>query len=280
MHYQDHLRVGAAQINARLGDVDANLERHLAFIADARRKGLELLVFPELSLTGYGLGNRVIDVACPAHDPRLDELARAAGEMQVVIGFVEEASPGEYYNALAILQHGKLQAVHRKLNLPTYGGLEEGKLFTHGSELTHLPVCPGWSATSLICADLWNPGLVHAALLARPTVLCAPINSASGIVSDDFSNEQNWAVNLQFYAMTYGTPVIMANRFGPEGDSHFWGGSRILGPRGDTLALAEDGETLIEAQLSRTAIARARFELPTHRDADTPLVRELMDGYR
>lgn len=280
MHYQDHLRVGAAQINASLGDVDANLERHLAFIADARRKGLELLVFPELSLTGYGLGNRVIDVACPAHDPRLPELARAAGEMQVVVGFVEEASPGEYYNALAILQYGKLQAVHRKLNLPTYGGLEEGKLFTHGSELTHLPVCPGWSATSLICADLWNPGLVHAALLARPTVLCAPINSASGIVSDDFSNEQNWAVNLQFYAMTYGTPVIMANRFGPEGDSHFWGGSRILGPRGDTLALAEDGETLIEAQLSRTAIARARFELPTHRDADTPLVRELMDGYR
>ncbi|OLO10345.1 NAD+ synthetase [Chromohalobacter japonicus] len=280
MHYQDQLRVGAAQINASLGDVDANLERHLAFIADARRKGLELLVFPELSLTGYGLGNRVIDVACPAHDPRLTELARAASEMQVVVGFVEEASPGEYYNALAILQHGKLQAVHRKLNLPTYGGLEEGKLFTHGSELTHLPVCPGWSATSLICADLWNPGLVHAALLARPTVLCAPINSASGIVSDDFSNEQNWAVNLQFYAMTYGTPVIMANRFGPEGDSHFWGGSRILGPRGDTLALAEDGETLIEAQLSRTAIARARFELPTHRDADTPLVRELMDGYR
>lgn len=280
MHYQDQLRVGAAQINASLGDVDANLERHLAFIADARRAELELLVFPELSLTGYGLGNRVIDVACPAHDPRLAELARAAGEMQVVVGFVEEASPGEYYNALAILQHGKLQAVHRKLNLPTYGGLEEGKLFTHGSELTHLPVCPGWSVTPLICADLWNPGLVHAALLARPTVLCAPINSASGIVSDNFSNEQNWAVNLQFYAMTYGTPVIMANRFGPEGDSHFWGGSRILGPRGDTLALAEDGETLIEAQLSRTAIARARFELPTHRDADTPLVRELMDGYR
>ncbi len=280
MHYQDHLRVGAAQINATLGDVDANLERHRERITEAHQRGLELLVFPELSLTGYGLGNRVIDVACPAHDPRLAELAQEAGEMQVVLGFVEEASPGEYYNALAIFQHGKLQAVHRKLNLPTYGGLEEGKLFTHGKKLTHLPVCPGWSATSLICADLWNPGLVHAALLARPTVLCAPINSASGIVSDDFSNEQNWAVNLQFYAMTYGTPVIMANRFGPEGDSHFWGGSRILGPRGDTLALAEDGETLIEAQLSRTAIARARFELPTHRDADTPLVRELMEGYR
>ncbi|TLF52771.1 NAD+ synthetase [Halomonas urmiana] len=280
MHYQDHLRVGAAQINAALGDVDANLERHREMIAQARRAGLELLVFPELSLTGYSLGNQVIELACPAHDPRLTDLAREAGEMQTVVGFVEEASPGEYYNALAILQHGELQAVHRKLNLPTYGGLEEGKLFTHGSEFTQGTVQPGWSATSLICADLWNPGLVHAALLARPAVLCAPINSASGIVSQDFSNEQNWAVNLHFYAMTYGTPVIMANRYGPEGESHFWGGSRILGPRGEILAQAEDREMLIEATLSRTAIARARFELPTHRDADTPLVRDLMAGYR
>ncbi|MDN3555418.1 nitrilase-related carbon-nitrogen hydrolase [Halomonas maura] len=280
MHYQDSLHVAAAQINARLGEVDANLERHLEVIAEAQEQAVELLVFPELSLTGYGLGGEVMQVAMPMEDPRLERLARAAGDMQVVAGFVEEASPGEYYNALAILQDGGIVTVHRKLNLPTYGGLEEGKWFTHGSELTQATVRPGWSATQLICADLWNPALVHAALLPRPTVLCAPINSASGIVSEDFSNEQNWLLNVRFYAMTYGTPVIMANRYGPEGNSHFWGGSRILGPRGEVLAEAEDQEMLITATLSRTPIARARFELPTHRDADTPLVRELMAGYR
>ncbi|MBB3189832.1 nitrilase-related carbon-nitrogen hydrolase [Halomonas cerina] len=280
MHYQDSLHVAAAQVNAGLSEVDANLDRHLAVINEAVGRGVELLVFPELSLTGYGLGSAVMQVAMPVADPRLRQLAEACGEMQTVVGLVEEASPGEYYNALAILQDGEIVAVHRKLNLPTYGGLEEGKWFTHGSELTHIPVRPGWSATQLICADLWNPGLVHAALLPRPTVLCAPINSASGIVSDDFSNEQNWALNVRFYAMTYGTPVIMANRYGPEGQSHFWGGSRILGPRGEVLAAAEDREMLITATLSRTQIARARFELPTLRDADTPLVRELMAGYR
>lgn len=280
MHYQDRLRVGAAQINAALGDMDSNLTHHLDYIERGRQAELELLVFPELSLTGYGLGSQVMQVAMPLEDPRLQTLAHACGDMQTVVGFVEEASPGEYYNALAIFQDGEIAAVHRKLNLPTYGGLEEGKWFTHGGELTHTQVRPGWSATQLICADLWNPALVHAALLPRPTVLCAPINSASGIVSDDFSNEQNWALNVRFYAMTYGTPVIMANRFGPEGKSHFWGGTRILGPRGELLAEAEDRETLITAELSRTAIARARFELPTHRDADTPLIRELMAGYR
>lgn len=280
MHYQDTLRVAAAQINSELADVDANLERHLDIIAEARALDIELLVFPELSLTGYGLGSRVMQVACPLEDPRLNRLAKACGDMQAVVGFVEEASPGEYYNALAVVQDGAILAVHRKLNLPTYGGLEEGKWFTHGSELTHTQIRPGWSATQLICADLWNPALVHAALLARPTVLCAPINSASGIVSEDFSNEQNWALNVRFYAMTYGTPVIMANRFGPEGASHFWGGSRIIGPRGESLAEADDRELLISAELSRTSIAKARFELPTLRDADTPLVRELMAGYR
>ena len=280
MHYQDRLPVGVAQINASLGDINLNLERHLEVIAEARERQLALLVFPELSLTGYGLGSGVMQAAMPLEDPRLARLARAAGEMQTVVGFVEEASPGEYYNALAILQDGEIVAVHRKLNLPTYGGLEEGKWFAHGNALTHTTVRPGWSATQLICADLWNPALVHAALLPRPTVLCAPINSASGIVSEAFSNEHNWALNVHFYAMTYGTPVIMANRYGSEGESHFWGGSRILGPRGELLAEAEDREMLITAELSRTAIAKARFELPTHRDADTPLIRELMAGYR
>ncbi|GHC29787.1 nitrilase-related carbon-nitrogen hydrolase [Aidingimonas halophila] len=280
MHYQDQLRVGAAQINTELGDVETNLERHMDIIAQAREAEVELLVFPELSLTGYNLGGRVLEVACPLEASTLARLAQSVGDMQTVVGFVEEASPGEYYNALAILQQGDILAVHRKLNLPTYGGLEEGKWFTHGEALTHTSIRAGWTATQLICADLWNPALVHAALLERPTVLCAPINSATGIVSEDFSNERNWALNLSFYAMTYGTPVIMANRYGPEGNSHFWGGSRILGPRGDILAEAGNGDTLVHADLSRTAIARARFELPTLRDADTPLVRELMAGYR
>lgn len=280
MHYQDTLRVGAAQFNPAFCEVDANLDRHLEFIREAHDLCLEMLVFPELSLTGYALGPNVPEVACPLSDPRLQRLAEAAGAMQTVIGFVEEASPGEYYNALAIVQHGSVQAVHRKLNLPSYGGLEEGKWFSHGNALTSTTVRPGWPATHLICADLWNPALVHAALLARPSVLCAPINSASGIVSETFSNEDNWALNLRFYAMTYATPVVMANRYGHEGECRFWGGSRILGPRGETLATADEHETLIHAELSRTAIARARFELPTLRDANTPLIRELMAGYR
>jgi predicted amidohydrolase len=113
MKHSEQLQVGAAQINCVLGDMERNLRSHREYIAAAHDKHLDLLVFPELSLTGYSLGNRVIDVACSAGDARLQELAEAAGTMQVVVGFVEEVSPGECYYALAILQDGRIQAVHR-----------------------------------------------------------------------------------------------------------------------------------------------------------------------
>lgn len=277
MSSRSEIHVGVAQIGISLGDVDANLDKHLTYIARGRESGLDLLVFPELSLTGYRLGSRVPEVAMARDDARLRRLAEAAGDMQVAVGLVEEAGPGEYYNALALLRGGTLLAVHRKLNLPSYGGLEEGKLFGHGCRLTDVETAPGWPTTYLICADLWNPGLVHAAMLGRPCLLAVPANSASGIVSGVFSNERNWTISLSFYAMTYGTPVVFANRCGSEGETAFWGGSRILDPRGETLSAADDEEMLIRTRLSLESIARARFELPTLRDADTPLVRTLLD---
>lgn len=273
---QNTLTLAAAQINPELGEVAKNADLHLHWMDEARRAGVELLVFPELSLTGYGLGPGVLDVACLQDAELLQDLARASGQMQTVIGFVEQISPGEYANALAIVQNGQVLAVHRKLNLPTHGGLEEGKWFTSGSSLTSTALEQGWRANHLICADLWNPGLVHAAALQRPDILCAPINSASGIVSAEFSNENNWALTLGFYAMMYGLPIVMANRYGAEGDHHFWGGSRILGPRGELLAVAEDREMLVSAELSKSDIARARLDCPTLRTANTPLVQRLL----
>ncbi|GAA3548064.1 nitrilase-related carbon-nitrogen hydrolase [Zobellella aerophila] len=272
------LKVAVAQINATLLDIEANLGVHADYIEQARNLGAELLLFPELSLTGYQLGRNTPAAAMAPDDPRLLALARQAPEMLVVVGFVEQAGPGEYYNAAAYLQGGRVAGVHRKLNLPTYGGLEEGKWFHRGDDIPLVESKAGWRAATLICADMWNPALVHCAMLRRPELLLSPVNSASAIVSDAFSNERNWLTNVTFYAMIYGTPVLMANRYGPELDARFWGGSRILGPRGEELAVAEDRECLISAELSLEAIAQARFDHPAIRDGDTPLIRKLLPG--
>lgn len=180
---------------------------------------------------------------------------------------------------MAYLRDGQVLHVQRKINLPTYGGLEEGKWFHSGQHLNTVEIKPDWNTSCLICADLWNPALTHCAMLQRPEILLAPINSASGVVSEDFSNEKNWITNVSFYAMMYGTPVLMANRFGREKELSFWGGSCILGPKGEMLAKAEDRDMLIYAELDRKGIGAARFDMPTVRDANTDLIRKFLANY-
>ncbi|MBD3894473.1 NAD+ synthetase [Halomonas sp. ML-15] len=274
-HSAEGYRVAAAQMNCELGHLEANMSVHRELIAEARSQRADVLVFPELSLTGYGLGARVPAVAMAADDPRLLRLAREAGEMLAVVGFVERIGRGEFANAVACVQNGEVLAVHRKVNLCTYGAHEEGKVFSKGQRLTQV-TSRGLACGVTICADLWNPGLVHAAMLERPDVLLTSINSATGMVDGDFDDQANWQMCLRFYAMMYGTPLVMAHRSGAEGDAWFWGGSCIVDAGGRVLARAEDGVGVVSADLDMADIEAARFAMPTHRDADTPLVASLM----
>ncbi len=259
--------LAVAQVNTVLADIDANMRTHETMIAKGRDRGANLLVFPELSLTGYGLGTQVLDIAMPETAAPLANLAAHAGPMTTIVGFVEDAGPGRCYNAAAVLRQGRVIAVHRKVNLPTYGGLEEGKWFHKGTGTAMIEVAPDWRASTLICADLWNPALVHRAMTDRPDVLAAPANSATGIVSAAFSNEKNWDLTLSFYAMIYATPILFANRYGYEGQTCFWGGSAIYGPRGQILGQVATGAGIATATVDRASIASARFDLPTHRDS-------------
>ena len=127
------LTVGLAQIDCLLGDVDANVERHLTWIERARERGVDLLVFPELSLTGYRLLHLTSRVGMASSSPALHRLA-AAG-MAVVVGFVEEDERGALRNSVAVLAGGALRHVHRKLYLPTYGIFQEERFFAAGRRL-------------------------------------------------------------------------------------------------------------------------------------------------
>lgn len=271
------LKAGIAQIDCKLGDVAHNLRVHLQLIAEAGNAGVELLLFPELSLTGYGLGNAVPDIALARNSATVLELAQAAGDMTVVFGFVEEAPAAQFYNAAAVVKNGQLVHLHRKVNLPSYGRLEEGKLFAGGQRVESFDVAPPWTAGLLTCADLWNPALVHLSMLQGATLLLAPINSAIGAVSDEFSSPRGWDLATRFYAMMYGVPVLMANRVGSEGAARFWGGSRIVDPFGEILAQSDDDSPcLLTAELNYSGVRNARFQLPTLRDANLPLVHREM----
>jgi len=278
MKMKNELHVAVAQIAPELGNVQANLNKHLTFIEQARSLGVELLLFPELSLTGYSLQEKTLDVAMPVAAPRLAMLADAAGEMAVCFGFVEEVAPGEFYNAQGMVKNGQLIHLHRKINLPNYGGLEEAKWYSKGQDLEPCEPFEGWLTHTLICADLWNPALPHLAMLDKPALMLAPVNSAADIVSDEFSNPQGWKTNTDFISMTYGVPLLMANSCAREGNSQFWGGSRIMDAFGNCIAEAGMEETLISGVVTLADTRTARFQLPTIRDADSRLVLELLQN--
>src|SRR3712207_2989129 len=128
-------RVGLAQISPRLGAVEDNVELHTATIERARAESVQLLVFPELGLTGYLLQDLNAEVAMSGGDARLLELAARAGEMSVVVGFVEESSDHQLYIAAALLESAAVRHVYRKSYLPNYGLFDERRFFAAGTQL-------------------------------------------------------------------------------------------------------------------------------------------------
>ncbi len=266
------MRVAAAQIECRPGDIAANLEAHLVALRAAQGEGAALVVFPELSLTDYLAEPDTAALARSADDHELREVASAAGGTIVSIGFIERGGDGRFYNAQALLHRGACLHVHRKANLPTYGRLAEGRYYASGRTVELAPVAAGWRAATLICADTWNPALPWLAAIQHADLLIVPVASSVDAVDDEFDNPGGWELNLRHTAMTYGLPIVMANHCGRRGGLSFWGGSRILDPYGCELARAGAESGLVVADLNMADVAAARQRLPTIRDADPDLV--------
>jgi len=280
------LKIAVAQIANAPGRIDANLALHLQRIGQARRAGAGLLVFPELSLTGYAPDPDCAALALVRDAAVFEQLAAAAGGMAVSLGFIEQGDDGRDYNA-QILLTGQRHAVHRKLNLPGYGNLREDRVYARGDALVlcelgpdadldpDLDPDPHWRIATLICADHWNPALPWLAAVSGANLILAPAASAVNAV-DGFDNPRGWAVNLTHTALTYGAPTVFANYCGKSGEADFWGGSRILDASGQELARADDQPALIMAEVSVADGQAARQRLPTARDSDPALVRQLL----
>jgi N-carbamoylputrescine amidase len=262
------LKLAAAQIDTVYGDLDANLQKHFSAITDARAAGVRLLVFPELSLCGHSAGKDALQLALPLDHPALAALAEASAGLHTSFGFIEEAPGGQFYNSQATITDGRIVHVHRKVQLATYGKLRDGLYYAPGTELRRFALDAQWQVATPICNDLWNPALVHQLACDGVTLIAAPISSAREAVSGGFDNPSSWELNLRFYAMIYGVGIVMANRVGSEGMLGFWGGSRILDPFGNTVASGSfTDEELVIGELDYEALRRARFLLPTVRDA-------------
>lgn len=270
------MRVALAQVAPVLGDVDANFELARQAIRDAKEEGADLIVFPELAMTGYSLGQVSDEVSIEATDPRLTELAEEAGNVSVVMGFHEDGAGVRTYNSAAYLEDGNLVHLHRKLYLPTYGIFEERKHFSPGQNMRAFGTRHGRMAM-LICNDAWQPTLGFLAVQDFARVLLIPTNSADSRFPGDLDTTEYWRDITEFFGRMYECYVVFVNRVGSEGDLNFWGNSHVVDPWGKTIAEAPlRKETVLTADLDLQSVLRRRRKVPLLKEARLSLLnREL-----
>ncbi len=270
--------VGMAQMAPRLGDVAANLERHLEIVADAKGTGVDLLCFPELSLTGYTLRDlvpRVAVRASPEH-PVLHRLLKASKDLALVVGFVEEDARHRFFVSSAFLDGGEVVHVHRKVYLPTYGLFEEGRYLCPGDGFRAFSTRFGRMGLA-ICEDAWHLSTPY--LLwqdGADYILFCSSSPAYGAGTEQGGGTENAATVQQFtrtYARLLTAYVLHVNRVGVEEGISFWGGSLLVAPTGQVEAQGPYfEEALVAAKVDPGLLRAARQRLPLLRDEDPLLV--------
>lgn len=265
------LRIGLGQLAPRLGALDANIELHRSGIADARSQAVDLLVFPELGLTGYQLQDLNAEVAMRCDDPRLMELAVAADEMSVVVGFVERSDDEQLYIAAALLEDGQIRHVYRKSYLPNYGLFDERRFFGAGTQLRAVDSRLGVRLGLCICEDFWHLPVPYLLALDGAQILIniasSPGRDVARVVDGELGTATSWRTLMRAYAQLTTSFVVFVNRVGVEESVTFWGGSQVIDPAGRVAfeaPLLDDGLYVVEVDLDD--VRRERTALPLLRD--------------
>jgi predicted amidohydrolase len=275
------VRIALAQLAPTLGALEDNLERHRAVLAEARDRSANLIVFPELGLTGYLLQDLAADVAMRLDDPRLAALVAETRGVSAVVSFVEESADHRLFIAAALVEDGEIRHVHRKLFLPTYGLFDERRFFAAGDLLRAVPSSLGAGIGIAVCEDFWHLAVPQLLALDGAQIL---INVSSSPGRDLASTNEvglgtatSWRTMMRTYAQLTTSFVVFCNRVGVDESISFWGGSEVIAPNGEALfsaPLYEEG--LFTVDVSLGDVRRERIALPLLRDERPELnVREL-----
>jgi predicted amidohydrolase len=269
----DKYTLALAQMAPRLGDRDANRELIRAQIGAARAAGADLVVFPELSLTGYFLKDQVPAMALRADAKELKWLRELSRRIAIVVGIVEESAESLFYNSALYFEGGELRHVHRKCYLPTYGLFDELRYFARGRRLGAFDTRFGRMGV-LICEDMWHPSTAYVAAADRAlSIICISSSPIWGMSKQDLpENALYWEKLTRFHAETWGVFVAYCNRVGFEDGVGFWGGSELIDPFGQPVCKApyfEPALTIGEVQMRR--VRRKRISSTMMRDEDLDL---------
>ncbi|MDR1997260.1 MAG: hypothetical protein LBQ83_02930 [Candidatus Margulisbacteria bacterium] len=228
------MQISLAQIYPTLGNIAENYQLLERETLAAQKAGAQLIIFPELALTGYLLKDQVYDLLQTAGE-YLARLTKLSEKIDILLGSIEEQN-SRAYNSAFYLSRGQLLHTHRKVYLPTYGMFDEKRYFSAGSRFAVFAAAPGKTAV-LLCEDAWHfsSAYLAAAAGAENIIILSSSPYREGIQDRWHSINQNIAYN-------FAVNVIYCNRAGVEDGVTFWGGSAAYGRDGKLLARAADLE--------------------------------------
>jgi NAD+ synthase (glutamine-hydrolysing) len=252
------MRIAIAQINLLVGDIEKNTDLIIQYIELARaRDNAELIIFPELALTGYPPEDLLFRKALYKKvDLALDAIISASRGIGVVLGYPRRAD-GKLFNSCAWINNGKLLSNYDKIELPNYGVFDEKRYFTAGTKPCLIDL-EGIPAALTICEDIWSPQPARLALDAGARLI---ININASPFHEDKAVERE-AVLKDRYRET-GLPVIYTNLVGGQDELVFDGGSMVMDTQGEIIFRAPSYEQgMYVVNLDKDKQGLPHFEVP------------------
>ena len=267
------LRIALCQANLPVGDIDGNVERMRIRIDQARAQGADLIVFPELSVTGYPPEDLLLR---PSFSERAyDAVRRLAADIHdgiVLVGFPYLS--GDLFNAAAVLADGQVHSIYRKCRLPNYSVFDEQRYFANGDRGVVLDL-DGVKVGVTICEDLWYPGgpaqwaAVDGGAQVVVNLSASPYHRSKGVEREQM---------FETRCLDYNCFVAFCNAVGGQDELVFDGHSLIMGPAGNVLARGlQFEEDLVVADLDANGASRRRLHDPRWRQHFRPETDHLDD---
>ena len=238
----DHIRIAGAQLNLTVGDLETNTKRIIETVAWAEGESAQVVVFPELSISGYPPEDLVLrDGFVTANLDALQEIADHVGDIVAVVGFVDRADEADeepddaisrkVANAAAILHQGKIVGTYHKVLLPNYGVFDENRYFVRGGAPADLHEMFGLKVGVSVCEDIWIADGPPAQQAAAGAELLININASPY----DFGKAAGREQMLIGRTRAAGVPLVYVNLVGGQDELVFDGGSVVVDGEGTLL---------------------------------------------
>ena len=275
------LRIGLAQINTAVGDLDGNVAKILEYAAQAREQAVDLLAFPELTITGYPPEDLLLrrGFVLDNHAALQRVVEGSPKGMALVVGFVD--GDDEIYNAAAVIQDGRFVGVYRKQLLPNYGVFDEERYFQRGGEACVFDIA-GVRVGVNVCEDIWQPDGPSRDQARAGAQVIININGSPFHTGKQGFREQMLAERSREHDII----VCYVNLVGGQDELVFDGGSFVIGRGGQLIARAAQFEDeLLVCDLSLDSEESQQFSGQERRiaeplDPDAEVYAALVTGTR